>query len=140
MPAPLHDPAQRDVFLADPRLAILITRDGAPLGVPVWFEWSDGVVRMFAAATSPKVKRLQRDASASVLVTNRVGEPEGWVAFDGKVEVGEHQGAIELATRLAERYWDLDEPDKRAMLDLWQSAPEAFCTLTLQPQRIRAGR
>ena len=142
MSAPLDDPARRDAFLAEPRLAILMsnTRAGAPRGVPVWFEWADGEVRMFAASTSPKIERLQRDARASVLVTNRVGEPEGWVAFDGDVSVGDHRGAIELATRLAERYWDLDDPERRKMLELWQSVPEAMCTLTLRPQRVRAGQ
>ena len=143
MAAPLDDPDRRDAFLEEPRLAILMstTRTGAPLGVPVWFEWSEGGVRMFAVRTSHKVKRLQRDARVSVLVTNRVGEPEGWVAFDGEVEIGDHRGAIELATRLAGRYWDLDDPERRKMLDLWQGLPETtWCTLTLSPQRIRAGQ
>ncbi|MDJ0788071.1 MAG: pyridoxamine 5'-phosphate oxidase family protein [Myxococcota bacterium] len=142
MATPLDDPAQRDAFLAEPRLAILMSsrKSGTPLGVPVWFEWSDGEVRMFALGTSLKVKRLRRDPRASVLVTNRVGEPEGWVAFDGEMTVGDHEGAIELAERMAERYWDLDDPERQQTLELWRAAAQALCTLTLVPDRIRTGQ
>ncbi len=139
MPNPFADDAQRDAFLAKPRLAILMTnREGAaPIGVPVWFDWNGTTVEMFADASSPKVKRIERDPNASVLVTNTVGEAEAWVAFDGTIEV--EPGGIELATRLAERYWDLSIPEYRAALETWQSTPEAFCRMTLTPTRIRSG-
>ena len=74
---------------------------------------------------------------ASVLVTNAVGEAEAWVTFDGAIEI--NPGGIGLATRLAERYWDLSIPDYRAVLDAWQQALEALCQLTLTPTRIRSG-
>ena len=139
MAGPFADEAQRDAFLAAPRLAILMTnRDGpAPIGVPVWFEWNGATVAMFADATSPKVRRIARDPNASVLVANAVGEAEAWVAFDGTIEIS--PGGIELATRLAERYWDLSIPGYRAVLDAWQQAPAALCQLTLTPRRIRSG-
>ena len=139
MAGPFADEAQRDAFLAAPRLAILMTnRDGpAPIGVPVWFEWNGATVAMFADATSPKVRRITRDPNASVLVTNTLGEAEAWVAFDGTVEIS--PGGIELATRLAGRYWDFSIRGNRAVLDAWQQTPEALCQLTLTPRRIRSG-
>ena len=141
MTNPFRDNAQRDEFLTQPRLANLITNadPGVPIGVPVWFEWTGTKVQMFAGKETPKIDRIKRDPNASVLVTNAVGEREAWVAFDGPVDVGD-EGAIELATRLAARYWDLGNKQLRAVLSSWQQAPESFCLLTLKPERIRAGQ
>lgn len=133
--------ADRDAFLATPRLAILITerREGPPMGVPVWFEWDGTAVQMFAAAGSAKLRRIERAPSASVLVTNAVGEPEAWVAFDGPVEVRE-EDATDLVRRLGEKYWDMDDPERRATLDSWVEAKSAFVRLRLVPDRIRTGQ
>lgn len=139
--APFDTDAERDAFLARPRLGMLLTNraGGAPIGIPVWFDWTGETVGMFAGRSSPKVGRLQRDPRASLLVANDVGEPEAWVAFDGSVAI-EDPGGVDLATRLAARYWDLNDPDRRAVLDSWQQSPNAFCLLTLTPERIRTGR
>lgn len=112
--------------------------DDAPIGVPVWFEWTGSLVQMFAGKGTPKLVRIEQDARASVLVTNAVGEPEAWIAFDGKLEVSD-EGAIELASRLAARYWDLSNSDSREVLDGWEKYPEAFTLMTLTPEKIRSG-
>ena len=135
----------RDQLLSSPRLGILITQRpsgvmaGVPMGVPVWFQWDGEVLSCFASKTSAKIKRLQSDPRASLLVTNVVGEPEGWVAFDGHVEIHD-EGGIQLAERLAPLYWNLDEPAKRAELEGWKQVPHAFVLLTMRPERIREGR
>ena len=108
------------------------------MGVPVWFDWDGKALRMFAANTTPKVKRLRRDPRASVLVTNRIDESECWVAFDGQVAIAE-TGGFELAEQLAPRYWDLQDPERHDMLELWRSARDIFCLLTLEPTKIRSG-
>ena len=108
------------------------------MAVPVWFEWDGSAVRMFAANTSPKVRRLRNDPRASVLVTNRLDEGECWVAFDGEVSISD-TGGIDLAERLAPRYWDLEDPERRNMLELWRKAQDVLCLLTLEPTRIRTG-
>jgi len=130
----------RDQFLAEPRLAVLLTnrQEGTPMGVPVWFDWDGEVVRMFAGNYTPKVRRLRRDPKASVLVTNRIDELERWVAFDGLVSIRD-TGGFELAERLAPRYWDLEDPARLEMLEFWRSARDAFCLLTLEPTKIRTG-
>jgi PPOX class probable F420-dependent enzyme len=135
---PAMTDAERDAFLAKVRLGSLATLrdDGSPVAVPVWFEWDGAAVRCFTSAGSGKVRRLQRDPRASLLVVNNLDEPEAWVAFDGEVTIT-REGAIELAERLARRYWDLADPAHRAELETWRKAAAALRVLELIPKRIR---
>ena len=138
---PAMTPAERDAFLASVRLGILSTlrHDGSPVTVPVWFEWDGAAVRCFTSAGSGKVRRLQRDPRASLLVVNHLQEPEAWVAFDGTVSI-RREGAFELAERLAQRYWDLADPAHRAELDTWRKAATALRVLELIPAQVRTSR
>ena len=88
----------RERFLAEPRYGILNTlrSDGLPIGVPVWFDWDGETVRMFTSVLSPKIKRIQADPRASLLVVNHPTEEEAWVSFDGPVSIHE-EGGFELA-------------------------------------------
>ena len=110
--------ADREAFLAVNRYGILSTlrRDGSPIAIPVWFDWDGRSVRMFTNAGSPKLRRLATDARASVLVTNHIDEKEKWVAFDGTVAVSD-DGGLELAEKLAQRYWDLNDPARASALE-----------------------
>ena len=132
-----------DEFLAEPRLAILMYngKRPAPTGVPVWFDWDGHTLQMFASRTSPKVEQLQKDPNVSVLITNRVGEPEGWVAFDGTVTIGDFAPADwqALIDRVAPRYWDMSESAYADEISNWRAAPEAFVSLALVPDAIRSG-
>lgn len=125
-------------FLAEPRLGMLTTlrSDGSPVTVPVWFEWDGEAARVFSSVTSAKVRRIQRDPRATLLVPNHIDEPEAWVAFDGEVAISS-EGAIELAERLAERYWDMTQPGHRASVESWRQAAEHLRVLTLRPARVR---
>jgi hypothetical protein len=137
VPAPLTEADEQ--FLARPRLGIFTTaqgRGGLPAPVPVWFEWADGVVRLFAGAGSPKTRRLAADPRASMLVVNDVGEGEHWVAFEGTV-TSSPEGVVPLVERLAARYWDLSQPAHAATLESWRAQPAAFVVLTLTPERVR---
>lgn len=131
---------QREAFLAAVRLGLLtmLREDGGPTAVPVWFEWDGTAVRVFTGVGSLKVKRLQRDPRISLLVVNNVGEPEGWVAFDGAVTI-KTEGAIELAERLAERYWDMADPNYQTVLDSWRQGAANLRVLELVPEAIRTG-
>ena len=130
-------------FLAEPRLAMLLYHGPgpSPLGVPVWFDWDGNAVLMFSARTSPKIEALKRNPNVSVLVTNRVGEPEGWVAFDGEAVIGEFAADewTALIDRVAPRYWDLSHSGYHTTIDQWRAAPEAFASLTVTPSSIRSG-
>ena len=129
---------ERDRFLAKPRYGILshLRADGSPIAVPVWFEWTGEAVRMFSNVMTPKLKRLQADPHASLLVVNDINEQEAWVAFDGEVSIHE-DGGSELAEAMAPRYWDLSDPDRQRTLAFFRNAPAAFCVLELSPTRIR---
>jgi len=95
-------------FLRRPLHGFLNVADG-PVR-PVWFEaTADGAIQLFTPRESPKVRRLDDDPRASIIVAAPVGERERWVSVSGRATV-EPDGAHELAARLAERYWDLEDP------------------------------
>ena len=129
----------REAFLAAPRLGILtmLQDNGAPIAVPIWFEWNGERALAFTSVNSPKVARLQQDRRASLLITNIVGEPEAWVAIDSNVRI-EEEGAAELARRLADRYWDMSDDDHRATVDMWTRAGSMLRVLVFEPTAIRS--
>lgn len=131
--------AAREAFLSRPRIGVLsmLAEDGAPLAIPIWFEWDGHRVLMFTSETSPKVRRLRNDARATLLVAAEVSEKEEWVAIDGQVSIYP-DGVIELAARLAARYWDLNDPERAATLQLWRDQASALRRLEIIPSRIRS--
>jgi PPOX class probable F420-dependent enzyme len=126
-------------FLAQTRYGFLTTlrRDGSPTAVPVWFEWDGVAVRIFTSKTSSKVKRIQHDPRVTLLVANDLDEHEAWVAFDGTATI-EMEGGFELAERLAHKYWDLADPERRASLKSWRTVADSFCVIVLRPARVRS--
>ena len=143
MSSRFNSQAEIDNFLEKPRLAMLLYNGAgpAPTGVPVWFDWDGHTVRIFAGASSPKVAYLKKDPNVSVLVTNLMGEPEGWVAFDGAVTIGDYEPADweALIDRMAPRYWDLSEEHYAETINQWRAVPQAFASLELIPEKIRSG-
>ena len=129
---------ERDLFLAEPRYGILtaLRSDGSPISVPVWFDWTGEAIRMFTNVVAPKMKRLQADPRASLLVVNHIAEHEAWVAFDGLVSIQE-DGGLELAEQLSSRYWDLSDPGRQRILEFWRNAAAALRVLELRPTQIR---
>lgn len=128
----------QEKFLSETRYGILTTLadDGAPISVPVWFSWNGHAVRIFTGVKSAKVKRIWRDPRVTLLVANHLDEGEAWVAFDGDAKI-RPEGAVELLERLAEKYWDLSEPDRRSTVDSWKSEPNDLCVIELVPSKIR---
>lgn len=99
-------------FLGRPLHGFLSVAGGSqpPQPRPVWFEaTAEGTIQLFTEPDSLKVRRLRRDPRASIVVAAPVGERERWVAVAGRATV-EADGAHELCSRLAERYWDLGDP------------------------------
>jgi PPOX class probable F420-dependent enzyme len=132
------NPDARDEFLATTRYGYLTTLapDGSPRTVPVWFDWDGQAIRIFTGIDTPKVKRIRRDPRATLLVSNDLSEKEAWVSFDGIAQI-RFEGGIELAERLAAKYWDLSDPGQKATLDSWKDSSEELCVIELSPQRIR---
>jgi len=131
--------AERDAFLTETRVATLsyLTRSGAPFSVPVWFEWDGACAHMFANGSSKKIRCLERDPRARLLVPRPAGEREEWVAIDGTITI-EREGAFDLAERSARRYWDLTNDYYASTLEDWRQAAESFVLMELRPSRIRS--
>ena len=105
-------------FLERPLHGFLTVAQGPqpPQPRPVWFEaTADGTIQFFTAPDSLKIRRLRRDPRASIVVAAPVGERERWVSVAGRSTV-ETDGAHDLCSRLAARYWDLDDPVRAADL------------------------
>jgi general stress protein 26 len=77
---------------------------------PVWFEaTAEGTIQLFTGPNTLKMQHLRSDPRASIIVAAPVGERERWISVAGRTTV-EHDGVRDLCTRLAARYWDLDDP------------------------------
>jgi len=101
-------------FLRRPLLGFLSVAGGPvpPQPRPVWFEaTAEGTVQLFTAPDSLKVRHLRRDPRASIVVAAPVDERERWLSVAGRITV-ETDGAHDLCSRLAARYWDLDDPTR----------------------------
>jgi hypothetical protein len=79
------------------------------------------------------VRRLRTDPRASLVVAAPVGERERWVAVAGATTL-ENQGAQELATRLAARYWDLADPGRAAELQEMLGAD--LLRVVIHPEKV----
>lgn len=102
---------------------------------PVWFEaTAEGTVQLFTEPDALKVRRLRRDPRASIVVAAPVGERERWVSVAGHTTL-EADGAHDLASRLAARYWDLDDPARAD--DLAGLLTADALRLVLHPETVR---
>ncbi len=101
----------------------------------MWFEaTAEGTIQLFTGPDSPKVRRIRRDPRASLVVASPVGESERWVSVAGRVEVVP-DGALELCSRLAARYWDLNDPGRAEELAGMMSDEQV--RLVIHPETVR---
>lgn len=124
-------------FLQRPLQGFLSVADGPvpPQPRPIWFEATpDGAVQFFTGPDTVKVRRLHRDPRASLVVASPVGERERWVSVAGRTTVTP-DGAHDLARRLADRYWDLDDPVRAR--DLAEILAEPQVRIVIHPDVVR---
>ena len=126
---------ERDAFLAEARIAMLVTlyADGAPSAVPVWYEWDGERARVFTSRGSAKVKRIQADARVCLNVAEPAGVPEAWVSLEGTARV-EEEGGYALAERLARRYYSPEKAER--VLPSWKGMADQWIMLVIEPRRI----
>jgi PPOX class probable F420-dependent enzyme len=129
--------AERDAFLAERRYGMLTTlrSHGMPVSLPVWYEWDGVTLRMFCHVASGKLKRLNADSRATVLVVNNPDEPENWVAFDGRITIRE-DGGLEVAERVFDHYYP-PGGERRSVLESWRQMKVEWRLLELKPESIR---
>lgn len=123
-------------FLQRPLYGFLSVAAGPvpPQPRPVWFEaTADGTVQLFTGPGTVKVRRLEDDPRASIVVAAPVGERERWVSVAGRTTL-EPEGGRELAARLAARYWDLDDPVRAD--DLAAILAEDQVRLVIHPDKV----
>ncbi len=123
-------------FLRRPLHGFLTVAAGPtpPQPRPVWFEaTAEGTLQLFTAPDSLKVRRLGHDPRASIVVAAPVGERERWVSVAGRTTV-EPDGAHDLASRLAPRYGDLDDPARAD--DLAAILAEDQVRLVIHPETV----
>ncbi|MDG5486102.1 pyridoxamine 5'-phosphate oxidase family protein [Mycolicibacterium gadium] len=124
-------------FLRRPLHGFLSVAKGPvpPQPRPVWFEaTAEGTIQLFTGPDTLKVRRVRDDPRASIVVAAPVGERERWVSVAGRATV-ETDGGHELAARLAERYWDLDDPVRAK--DLAEILAEDQVRFVIHPERVR---
>jgi len=117
-------------------LTTLSSRGGFPRTVPIWFDWNNSMIRIFSVVNSHKLKRIEKDPRVTMLVANDMDEREAWVSFEGNANINS-EGAIELVEKLANKYWDLSNPEIKQTVERWKSRPEIFRIIEFTPTRIR---
>ena len=117
-------------------LTTLSSRGGFPRTVPIWFDWDNYKIRIFSVVNSNKLKRIEKDPRVTMLVANDTNEHEAWVSFEGKANINS-EDAIELVEKLANKYWDLSNPEIKQTVERWKSSPEIFRIIEFAPTRIR---
>jgi nitroimidazol reductase NimA-like FMN-containing flavoprotein (pyridoxamine 5'-phosphate oxidase superfamily) len=116
-----------------------LSDEGTPVSIPIWFEWDGQYARVFSVTNSPKIRRIEKNPAASLLVANPTGEPEAWVLIEGVISI-ESGGAFDLAKRLALRYWDLANPAHSKTVEDWRATADTLRVLELVPTRMRSYR
>jgi general stress protein 26 len=123
-------------FLRRPLYGMLTAATGAtpPQPRPVWFEVTDeGTVALFTGPDTAKVRQLQSDPRASLVVAAPVGERERWVSVAGSTSI-EPDGADMLLSRLAARYWDLADPGRAR--DLSEMLGQDWVRVIIHPDKV----
>ncbi len=93
-------------LLAETRYAILATHDPEETIhlTPVWFMFDDGQFYFESFSGSRKVKNLQENPSASVVVDGRQPGRESWVSATGTADVLTGDEALEINSDIRRRY------------------------------------
>ena len=128
----MQDSIERDRFLNEPNVAILATTGPGKRAhaVPVWYLYEDGRFIMSAGATSQKVRNIERQGEATIVVDRR-DVPYYAVMVRGNAEIGPPI-SDDLRLRLAVRY--LGEKMGRAYVA--RRSGNDSVTIQLQPVNV----
>ena len=93
-------------FLDERRCAVLATHDpdGGIHLTPLWFLFADDCFHFETSSTSRKVRNLERNRAASVVVDAREAGRERWVSSSGSVEIVRGDEAASINSRIRRRY------------------------------------
>ncbi len=127
--ASLNDPGVKELLDA-PNYAVISTKhsDGSILSAIVWFNVEDGVLAVNSAEGRQWVRNLDRDATATVLVSAR-DNPYEFVAIRGRADRAGDGDDDAHIDRLAKRYLGQDSYPFR-------QPDEQRVKFTLAPDRV----
>lgn len=93
-------------FLDERRYAVLATHDpdGGIRLAPIWYLFEDDRFHFATPSGSRKVKNVERNASASVVVDAREPGRERWVSASGPVEILRDREARSINAHIWRRY------------------------------------
>jgi PPOX class probable F420-dependent enzyme len=93
-------------FLGERRYAVLATHDpgGGIHLTPIWFLFEDDCFHFASPSGGRKVKNVERNSSASVVVDAREPGRERWVSASGPVEILRDGEAQSINARVRRRY------------------------------------
>ena len=114
-----------------PNVGVVTTlrEDGSPHATVVWVDIEDGKVSFNTARGRAKVKHLERDPRASLLMVDP-DNPFRWVAVSGTAELTE-EGADAQIDKLAKKYLGKDEYP-------WRRPEETRVKVLIEPEKVDA--
>jgi PPOX class probable F420-dependent enzyme len=120
-------------FLELPTVSVLATyrREGGVLLSPVWHRWRDGGFDVMCFPGDIKLRHLERDPRASLLVHEQVPPYRG-VEIRTTPVVSELENAPAVLREMAARYLGEDGADAYAA-----TVPDALVLVRLEPGHVR---
>ncbi len=102
---------ERDLFLAQPRIAHLVTLRpaGTPHVAPVWFLWDRGRALVMADAGAVKVRNIKRNPAVALSIATSE-RPLSYVVLEGQAEI-KSKDLAEAVERMCVLY---DGPERGA--------------------------
>jgi len=125
-------------LLAETRYATLATHDpdGTIHLTPVWFLFVDGLFYFESFSGSRKVKNLQENPSASVVVDGRQPGRESWVSAAGTADILTGDEARTINASVRRRYMTQAARDDPRIEPVFAAADDV--TIRLTPTRWRS--
>jgi PPOX class probable F420-dependent enzyme len=129
---------QREL-IASERIVVVSTIGprGWPHSMPLWYVARDGEVWIYTYAKSQKVRNLERDPRATLVIEtgHEYGELRG-VEIEAEAEIHRELGAVfELAKELTARYADGAQVDEAAA-DALRAQAQKRVAIRFQPRRV----
>jgi PPOX class probable F420-dependent enzyme len=110
-------------------VATTLREDGSPHSTIVWVDVEDGKVSFNTARGRAKVKHLERDPRASLLMVDP-NNAFKWVAVSGPAELTE-AGADDQIDKLAKKYLGKDKYP-------WRNPEETRVKVLIDPEKVDA--
>jgi nitroimidazol reductase NimA-like FMN-containing flavoprotein (pyridoxamine 5'-phosphate oxidase superfamily) len=136
MPSLAMSRAERDAFLAAPRVGIVsIAEEGrGPLTVPVWYRYEPGGPIAFATGINSRKARLIRSAGRIGFCVQSETAPYQYVSVEGPVTLGEPDYERDIR-QMAIRYLGKEMAEMYLATMAAQLNPSANVLVTLTPRR-----